>query len=234
VSFQDKNVLVVGGSSGIGKEVLATLLSEGANVWNLSRSSPSIRDVKHIGLDISEDFVDLPSLPDSLHGLVYCPGTINLKPFTGIKIEDFQHDLEINVFGLIKILRATIKQLRKAKGSVVAFSTVAVDQGMSFHSSIALSKGAVEGLMRSLAAEYAKASIRFNVVAPSLTNTPLAENLISTDEKLRASAERHPLKRIGNPTDIAAAAYYLLSENSSWMTGQILRVDGGMSSLKLL
>jgi NAD(P)-dependent dehydrogenase (short-subunit alcohol dehydrogenase family) len=165
--------------------------------------------------------------------LVYCPGTINLKPFHRIAISDFQNEMDINFFGAVRVLQACLKGLKKSdSASVVLFSTVAVQTGMGFHAGIASAKGAVEGLTRSLAAEWAPSKIRVNSIAPSLTDTPLASNLLSTPEKKEASDKRHPLGRIGSPEDLANAAFYLLSENSSWMTGQILHLDGGMSSLK--
>ena len=140
----------------------------------------------------------------------------------------------INLFGLIDVIQTALPNLKKSKhSSVVAFSTVAVKMGMPFHASIAASKGALEGLCKSLAAEYAP-TIRFNAIAPSLTNTPLAERLISTPEKIEASAKRHPLNKIGNPTEIATLVDFLLSNNSSFITGQVIMADGGISSIKLI
>jgi NAD(P)-dependent dehydrogenase (short-subunit alcohol dehydrogenase family) len=165
--------------------------------------------------------------------LVYCPGTINLKPFHRFSIEDFQKDYEVNVLGAIKVLQACLKGLKKSESaSVVLFSTVAVQVGLGFHSSISSAKGAVEGLAKSLAAEWAPNKIRVNVVAPSLTDTPLASALLGNEDKKEASNKRHPLGRYGQPEDIAGAAVFLLSTDASWMTGQVLHLDGGMSSVK--
>lgn len=142
-------------------------------------------------------------------------------------------EMDVNFFGAVKTLQACLKSLKKSEAaSVVLYSTVAVQTGMSFHAGIASAKGAVEGLVRSLAAEWAPSQVRVNAIAPSLTDTPLAKQLVSTEEKRAASDKRHPLGRIGTPKDIADATLFLLSNQSSWVTGQILHIDGGMSSLK--
>jgi NAD(P)-dependent dehydrogenase (short-subunit alcohol dehydrogenase family) len=184
-------------------------------------------------VDFSTDFEELPGLPEIIDGVVYCPGTINLKPFHRISIADFKQEMEVNFYGAIRLLQACLKGLKKSSSpSVVLYSTVAVQTGMGFHAGIASAKGAVEGLTRSLAAEWAPNKIRVNAIAPSLTETPLASALLSTPEKKEASDKRHPLGRVGRPEDIAEATVFLLSEKSSWMTGQILHLDGGMSHLK--
>jgi NAD(P)-dependent dehydrogenase (short-subunit alcohol dehydrogenase family) len=169
----------------------------------------------------------------TIDGLVYAPGTINLKPFRSLKKPQFQADLEVNLLGAIDLIQWALKGLQSATHpAVLFFSTVAVQQGMPFHASIAAAKGAVEGLTRSLAAEWAP-KIRVNAIAPSLTDTPLADRLLNSDAKREAAAKRHPLQRVGTPQDLATAALYLLSEDASWITGQIIPVDGGMSSLKI-
>ena len=233
MTFAGKTILVIGGSSGIGRSVIEKLTAEGAEVWNLSRSEVDLPGVNHQTVDVAAEAWSV-EVPDKLDGMVYCPGTINLKPFNALKTEDFQHDWEINVLGFVKALKQSLKSLRKGPSSVVLFSTVAVSQGMNYHASIAASKGAIEGLTKSLAGEYARNNIRFNAIAPSLTDTPLAKNLLSSEEKRKASDDRHPLKRVGQPEDISSAVMYLLSENSSWMTGQTLHLDGGMSSIRPL
>ncbi|MFT6868305.1 MAG: NAD(P)-dependent dehydrogenase (short-subunit alcohol dehydrogenase family) [Cyclobacteriaceae bacterium] len=232
-SFQDKNIVVVGGSSGIGAAVLSQLLGKGANLFNVSRTSTAVIGATNIQLDVTEDFVQIQGLPDKIDGLVYCPGTINLKPFLSLKTSDFQHDFEVNVLGAVKVVKALLKQLKVSESaSVVFFSTVAVAQGLNFHASIATAKGAVEGLTKSLAAELAKNKIRVNAIAPSLTDTPLASGLLGSDERRKLSEERHPLKAIGDPEDVASMVAFLLSDSAKWMTGQILHMDGGLSSVK--
>lgn len=230
-----KNIVVVGGTSGIGASLVAQLLEDGATVFNISRSTYAADQVKHIALDVTDEFTAIEGLPEQIDGLVYCPGSINLKPFTSLSLLDFTQEMNINLFGAIKVIKACLKGLRKSgHASVVLFSTVAVTQGMSYHASIASAKGAVEGLTKSLAAEYSRQNIRFNAIAPSLTNTPLAAHLLASDEKIKASEERHPLKKIGSAADVAAMALLLLSDQGSWITGQIIHMDGGMSSVRPL
>lgn len=226
--MKDKNIVVIGGNSGIGADVVSKLEKQGSNLYSYSRSAEG-----DFQLDVTSDFKEIEGLPDVIDGLVYCPGTINLKPFHRFSIEDFKNDFEINLLGAVKVLQACLKGLKKSDtASVVLYSTVAVGVGLGFHSSIASAKGAVEGLTRSLAAEWAPNRIRVNCVAPSLTDTPLANQLLGNDDKKEASNKRHPLGRYGQPKDIAAATVYLLSDDASWMTGQILHLDGGMSSVK--
>jgi len=227
-----KNYMIIGGSSGIGRQIVSELEADNTIIatYNKHMLSDNAR-VRYIHYDIDKnsDFdIDI----ESLDGLVYCPGTINLKPFHRIAEIDFLHDLKINLLGAIQVIQKTLPVLKKSdQASIVLFSTVAVQQGMSFHSSVASSKGAIEGLTRSLAAEFAP-KIRVNAIAPSIVNTPLASKLLSSEEKLTASANRHPLKKVGSVEDIARAAVFLLSDKSSWITGQILGVDGGLSSIK--
>lgn len=226
--MNDKNIVIIGGNSGIGKSLADTLKSQGANLFLYSKSGDGTSQ-----LDVSQDFDSIADLPEVIDGLVYCPGTINLKPFHRISLADFQQEMEINFFGAVRVLQACYKGLKKSNSaSVVLFSTVAVQTGMGFHAGIASAKGAIEGLSRSLAAEWAPSKIRVNTIAPSLTDTPLASNLLSTPEKKESSDKRHPLGRVGTTEDIAKGASYLLSEDSSWMTGQVIHLDGGMSTLK--
>ncbi|MGY6560423.1 MAG: SDR family NAD(P)-dependent oxidoreductase [Nitritalea sp.] len=226
--MKDRNIVIIGGNTGIGEALKKQLEAAGAKVFSYSRSGDGTSK-----LDVTEAFTSIEGLPDVVHGLVYCPGSINLKPFHRFKVEDFQKDFEINTLGAVKVLQACMKPLKAAKGaSVVLFSTVAVQVGLGFHASIAAAKGAVEGLTRSLAAEWAPNQIRVNAVAPSLTDTPLAAQLLGSEDKKEASNKRHPMGRYGTAEDVASAAYFLLSDGSAWMTGQILHPDGGMSAIK--
>ena len=230
------NYLIVGGTSGIGESIVKSLTRQENQIITLSRTpqvseSPTL--VQHLIWDASNP--EVPTLELShLDGLVYCPGTINLKPFHRYSDEEILEEFIINTLGAARILRQMMPLLKKSSSpSVVLFSTVAVQTGMPFHANISMAKGAIEGLTRSLAAEWAPL-IRVNAIAPSLTNTPLAEKLVSTPEKIEASAKRHPLQKIGTPENIAEAAIFLLSDKSAWMTGQILHVDGGIGNIKSL
>ncbi|MFO0357276.1 MAG: SDR family NAD(P)-dependent oxidoreductase [Sphingobacteriaceae bacterium] len=226
-----RTTVIVGASSGIGESLAKLLLDQGQQVISISRNTPRVKVTKHYTYDVLSE-LPFPELDTPVDGLVYCPGSINLKPIRGLKEADYMADFKLNTLGAIKFIQAYQKLLQNStNASIVLFSTIAVQTGMAYHSSVAVSKGAIEGLTRSLAAEFAP-KIRVNCIAPSLTDTPLANKLISTPEKLQASANMHPLKRIGSADDIANAADYLLSDRASWVSGQILHIDGGSSKLK--
>jgi NAD(P)-dependent dehydrogenase (short-subunit alcohol dehydrogenase family) len=229
-----KNILLIGGTKGIGLEIVKEL-SPNHNIIVASRSDENLSDydVKYHKFDALTDDISELDLPDTLDGFVYCPGSINLKPFKMMKPEIFEEDMQLNFMSLMKSTHGVLSKLKNSKqASIVYFSTVAVQTGMPFHTSVAAAKGAIEGFARSLAAEYAP-SFRVNVIAPSLVNTPLANKLLGNDKKKEKMDERHPLKRVGEPSDIGKMASFLLSDNSSWITGQILGVDGGMGSLNV-
>ena len=228
-----KNILIIGGSSGIGLQIVKKL-NEEHNVFVANRTNESLSGLNHqyIKVDVSKETLDPSVLPDSLDGLVYCPGSINLRPFRGLKPETFIEDFNLNVMGAVRSINAVLKNLNNSsQASIVLFSTVAVQIGMPFHSSVAVSKGAIEGLTRSLAAELAP-KISVNAIAPSLVNTPLAEKFLNSESKMERAVERHPLKKVGSADEIANFAIHLLF-NSSWMTGQILGIDGGIGSTKI-
>lgn len=230
------NYIVVGGSKGIGLDLVQKLLNDQHHVWVLARTSESLLEspnLTFIPTDVTDLSLDVQLLPEQIDGFVYCPGSINLKPFNRLSMDDFNLDWQINVLSGIKLLQMVLPNLKKSEqASVVFYSTVAVSMGMSFHASVAASKGAIEGLVKSLSAEFAP-KIRVNAVAPSLTQTPLSDKLTNTPEKIEASAKRHPLQRIGTASDIAEITKFLLYPSSSWITGQIIHVDGGMSSIKM-
>lgn len=236
--LNERTVLIVGATSGIGLALARRLVRGGATVISTSRGDgAALRElgISHHRIDVRSDVGEAlgAALPDKLDGLVYCPGSITLKPFPRLTLADFQNDLDINLFGAVRVIQAALPALKKSgDAGVVLFSTVASQVGMNFHASIASAKSAVEGLGKSLAAEFASAGIRVNVVAPSLTRTPMAGNLLSNEEREAASAKRHPISRIGDSEEMAATAAFLLSPEAGWITGQVLPVDGGMSALR--
>ena len=231
-----KNIVIIGCGSGIG---LATAkeLHKTHQVLGISRTKTSEIDNLNIQFyekNILSDSLEDITFPEKIDGLVYAPGSINLKPFNRLTEEDFRNDFEINVLGAVKIIQKLLSNLKKSdNASIVLFSSVAAKTGMPFHASIATSKAAIEGLTKSLAAELAAQKIRVNAIAPSLTETPLASQLLSSEERREASAKRHPLQKIGQPEEIAKMVVFLLSESGSWITGQTIGIDGGIGSLKI-
>ncbi|MDZ7634601.1 MAG: SDR family oxidoreductase [Bacteroidales bacterium] len=230
-----KKYLIIGASSGIGKALAFKLAGNGHQVfgtYNKNEMHPENPLITYCQLDVLEETFSLDFLPDTLSGVVYCPGSINLRPFERIKPADFTNDFNLQVVGAVKTIQAVASKLKNNENaSIVLFSTVAVQAGLPFHSQVSASKGAIEGLTKALAAEYAP-KIRVNCIAPSLTDTPLAAFLLNSEEKKEANAQRHPLKRVGTTDDIVNMVEFLLSDKASWITGQIMHVDGGFSTLR--
>ncbi|HMW04341.1 MAG TPA: SDR family oxidoreductase [Leptospiraceae bacterium] len=226
------NYLIIGSSSGIGKEI-SSLLNEKKDVTVIGagRENRQGESNFHV-LDVTKPET-FPELDCDLHGLVYCPGTITLKSFRTLKEDDFMKDFEINLLGAFRILQKYLPLLQRTnQASVVLFSTVAVGLGLPYHASISAAKGAIEGLTRTLAAEWSP-KIRVNAIAPSLTDTKLSEKLLDTDTKRKSAEERHPLKKIGQARDIASLACWLLTDSSQFVTGQVWKMDGGLGSVKI-
>jgi len=233
-SIEMKNYLIIGGSSGIGKEIVNKLASDNTEIWSTYNNTVTeSRDrINYQKLDVLNDELDINMLPDEIHGLAYCPGSVNLKPFHRFKEEDFLEDYKLQVLGATKIIKQLLPKLKNSKeASIVLFSTIAVQNGFNFHTQVSMSKGAIEGLTRALSAELAP-SIRVNAIAPSLTDTPLVSRILSTPEKVSLYAEKNPLKKVGTSSAIADAATFLLTDRSAWITGQIMHVDGGASTIK--
>ena len=206
--IENKNIFIVGGSSGIGLSLIKQISSKN-NIYSASRNDNNLNEynVKHIKYDSVNDLeIDTSILPEKIDGFVYCPGSINLRPFNTLKIESFLEDYKINFLGAIKSLKIILPLMQKSdNSSIVFFSTVAVSTGMPFHSSISSSKGAIEGLTRSLAAEFAP-NIRVNSIAPSIVKTNLSEKFLNSDLKIEKASERHPLGRIGKVEEISKLA----------------------------
>ena len=232
--IENKNIFIVGGSSGIGLSLIKQISSKN-NIYSASRNDNNLNEdtVQHIKYEsVTDREIDTSILPEKIDGFVYCPGSINLRPFKTLKIESFLEDYKINFLGAIKSLKIILPLMQKSdNSSIVFFSTVAVSTGMPFHSSISSSKGAIEGLTRSLAAEFAP-NIRVNSIAPSIVKTNLSEKFLNSDLKIEKASERHPLGRIGKVEEISKLAAYLLSDDSRWVTGQVINIDGGLGSIR--
>jgi len=226
-----KNILIIGGSNGIGK-ALANMLAEDHTVIASFFKSETKHPHIHYFYHNAQESLNLDALPETIDGLAYCVGNISLKPFHRFTEEDYLQDYKTQVIGAVNVIQDILPRLKlSASSSIVLFSTVAVQTGFNFHSLISASKGAIEGLTKALAAELAP-KIRVNCIAPSITQTPLVSSLLNTEEKITANGQRHPLGRIGQAEDVASLAAFLLSDSSSWITGQIIHVDGGISTLK--
>lgn len=227
-----KNIIVIGGSKGIGKEIVNSQLEKGNKCYNFSRTDSSINNTNLIEerIDILSD--DLPDI-ENVDSIIYCPGSINLKPILQLKEEDFINDFNINVLGAIKTVKNYLNNLKKGNDpTLLFFSTVAVGQGMPFHSSVSVAKAGIEGLTKSLAAELAP-TIRVNCIAPTITRTDMAQRILRNEKIEENIANKHPLKKICEAKDISDMADFLISRNAKSITGQIMHVDGGMSTLKI-
>lgn len=231
-----RNIVIIGASSGIGLALAKQQSTAGNAVYgtfNKSHQDLSNEFTSYTQLDVLQENWNLSFAPDVVDGLVYCPGSVTLKPFARCKPSDFIDDYQLQVVGAVKAIHALLPALKKSSNaSIVLFSTIAVQTGFNFHSLVSSSKGAIEGLTKALAAEFAP-KIRVNCIAPSITDTPLAATLLNSEDKRQTNAQRHPLKKIGSAEEVASAATFLLSQNSSWTTGQIFHIDGGMSTLRV-
>jgi NAD(P)-dependent dehydrogenase (short-subunit alcohol dehydrogenase family) len=230
-----KNLVIIGGSSGVGLEIIKKAVNLNYTVYNFSRNEPlgiNTNSLIHHQHDVLSDTIDTSILPDMIDAFIYCPGSINLKPINRLTKDDFRTDYEINVVSAFDTFQKCLPNIKKSDApKALFFSTVAVAQGMTFHASIAASKAAVEGMVRSCAAELAP-KVNVNCIALSLTDTPLASKLLDTDAKKEVASQRHPLKKYGNPSEIASLAMFLISYDSSWITGQVIHADGGMSIIR--
>ncbi len=227
-----KNIVIIGGSKGIGFEILKQQLANNNKVFTISRNAPAIEspNLKHFELNVLQE--NLPEI-ENIDTLIYCPGSINLKPISSLSIDDFRNDFEINVIGAVKTIQKYLPVLKKGVNpSIVLFSTVAVKLGMPFHASIATAKGGVEGLVKSLGAELASV-VRVNAIAPTITETSLAAGILRNDRMKENMAERHPMKNYLKPEEVANMANFLISEQAKSISGQIFEMDYGIVTFKI-
>jgi len=226
-----RNIVIIGGSKGIGKEILQQQFG-GNIVHNISRNAPEIEhpNLKHYSINVLQD--GLPEI-ENVDVLMYCPGSINLKPIGSLSIDDFRNDFEINVIGAVKAIQKYLPALKKGQNpSIILFSTVAAKLGMPFHASIATAKAGIEGLVKSLGAELASV-VRVNAIAPTITETSLAAGILRNDRMKENMMERHPMKNYLKPEEVASMANYLISENAKSISGQVFEMDYGIVSFKI-
>lgn len=226
-----RKIAIVGGSKGIGFAILQKLVQDNQLI-NISRTTPNLEHINltHHTCDVLDD--ELPLL-EEVDSLIYCPGSINLKPISRLKLDDFRNDFEVNVIGAIKTIQQYLPQLKKGNSpSILLFSTVAAKLGMPFHASVAAAKSGVEGITKSLGAEFAP-TIRVNAIAPTVTDTDLASKLLRNDKMVENIKQRHPLKKYLNPEEVADMAEFLISSKSSSVSGQIFEMDCGIVSFKI-
>ena len=227
-----KNILIIGGSSGVGKSLVKRLKANN-NLISTYHKNPqeNSENVNFYEYDVISDSPSNLQIPEALDSIIYCPGTINLKPFNRYTEDELIDDFKINVLGFLKILSAFKRHLLNTDNpSIVLFSSVAAQKGISYHTQVACSKGAIESLTKTLAAELAP-KIRVNAIAPSLLDTPLANKFLNSELKIKNNIERHPLKKIGEANDISSMVEFLISDNAKWITGQVINIDGGLSTL---
>ena len=226
-----RNIVIIGGSKGIGSAILLQQL-ENNKVYNISRSAPEIShpNLIHYPISILED--NLPEI-QAVDVLIYCPGSITLKPILSLNLDDFRNDFEINVIGAVKAIQKYLPELKKANNpSIILFSTVAAKLGMPFHASIATAKAGIEGLVKSLGAELASV-VRVNAIAPTITQTTLSQNILRNERLKENMIERHPMKNYLKPNEVAEMVHYLISENAKSISGQVFEMDYGIVSFKI-
>ena len=225
-----KNFLIIGGTKGIGKAIVEEVI-EHNKITCLSRNNTDFvhKNYSHVKFDALSD--DLPDL-DSIDCLIYCPGSINLKPISTLSLDDFRNDFELNVIGAVRAIKNYLPLLKKSEtASILLFSTVATKLGMPYHASVSVAKSGIDGLVKTLGSELAP-KVRINAIAPTITNTDLASKILRNEKVVENMVERHPLKMILSPKEVAKMASFLVSEDASSISGQIFNMDAGIVSFK--
>ena len=215
-----RHILIIGGTKGIGKAIIDLLIEEN----KITCMSRNVSDYNHLNYNHIQLDATLDNFPDleKIDSLVYCPGSINLKPISTLSIEDFRNDFELNVIGAVKSIKKYLPLLKKGENpSILLFSTVATKLGMPYHASVSASKSAIDGIVKTLGAELAP-KIRINAIAPTITNTELASKILRNEKVLENMIERHPLKKILSANEVAKMAKFLISEDGSSISGQII------------
>ncbi len=225
-----RSILIVGGTKGIGKAIVEELIDNN-KVICMSRNITDFThdNYTHFQIDSTkDDFLDI----ENIDTLIYCPGSINLKPISTLSIENFRDDFELNVIGAVKAIKKYLPVIKKGENpSVLLFSTVATKLGMPYHASVSASKSAIDGIVKTLGAELAP-KIRVNAIAPTITNTELASKILRNEKVVENMIERHPLKKILSAKEVSKMAKFLISNDASSISGQIINMDAGIVSFK--
>ena len=225
-----KNIVIIGGTKGIGKAIVSEVVDSN-NVFCLSRNKTDFNHDNYTFHNFDALVDDYPDF-DSVDCLIYCPGSINLKPISTLSLEDFRNDFELNVIGAVRAIKKYLNLLKKSESaSILLFSTVATKLGMPYHASVSVAKSGIDGLVKTLGSELAP-KVRINAIAPTITNTELASKILRNDKVIENMVERHPLKKILSSNEVAKMASFLISEDASSISGQIFNMDAGIVSFK--
>jgi len=225
-----KNIVIVGGTKGIGKAIVSEVVDNN-NVVCLSRNQTDFSHENYTFHNFDALVDDYPDF-ESVDCLIYCPGSINLKPISTLSLDDFRNDFELNVIGAVRAIKKYLNLLKKSgSASILLFSTVATKLGMPYHASVSVAKSGIDGLVKTLGSELAP-KVRINAIAPTITNTELASKILRNDKVIKNMVERHPLKKILSSNEVAKMASFLISEDASSISGQIFNMDAGIVSFK--
>ena len=225
-----KNIVIIGGTKGIGKAIVSEVVDNN-NVVCLSRNQSDFSHDNYTFHNFDALVDDYPDF-ESVDCLIYCPGSINLKPISTLSLDDFRNDFELNVIGAVRAIKKYLNLLKKSgSASILLFSTVATKLGMPYHASVSVAKSGIDGLVKTLGSELAP-KVRINAIAPTITNTELASKILRNDKVIENMVERHPLKKILSSNEVAKMASFLISEDASSISGQIFNMDAGIVSFK--